>query len=249
MKFAIRDDDTSYFTKPEELEAAYDFVKEGCVSLSVVPFAVPVHKDCVFPYGENIEYGYYDIANNEVLIDYLKNQKGAGKFDFLLHGYSHEYKKIDGAWQSEMMWKSKEQLESELSEGKRHLEELLSCDISVLVAPNNHIDKKAISVCEKLGMNFSGIIGFNDRKFSFRYIINFIKRCSCRAFKKIQYPGVLNYGKHKELVAFTLDNFERLKYEYNECKKRNQPFVIYTHYWSINKSSENKKYLKQYTIM
>ena len=63
MLFAIRDDDTSYFTKPEELRKAYDFVKEGIISLSVVYNTVPIHKDNVFPYGENLEYKLYTIEN------------------------------------------------------------------------------------------------------------------------------------------------------------------------------------------
>lgn len=55
MKFAIRDDDTCFFTKPSDLEKAYDFIDKGCISLSVVPYTVPIHKDDVFPYGEGIE--------------------------------------------------------------------------------------------------------------------------------------------------------------------------------------------------
>ena len=62
MKVAIRDDDTSYFTKPKDLQRAYDFLNEDdCVSLSVVPYTVPVHRDDVFPYGKEIGMGYYDI--------------------------------------------------------------------------------------------------------------------------------------------------------------------------------------------
>ena len=51
MIIAIRDDDTSFFTKPQELEEAYDFITEGCISLSVVPFSVPYHKQSK-PYGD-----------------------------------------------------------------------------------------------------------------------------------------------------------------------------------------------------
>ena len=59
MKVAIRDDDTSYFTKPKDLQRAYDFLNEDdCVSLSVVPYTVPVHRDDVFPYGKEIGMGY-----------------------------------------------------------------------------------------------------------------------------------------------------------------------------------------------
>ena len=53
MKVAIRDDDTSYFTKPKDLQKAYDFLNEDdCVSFSVVPYtcllytSIEVIKDC-----------------------------------------------------------------------------------------------------------------------------------------------------------------------------------------------------------
>ena len=75
MKVAIRDDDTSYFTKPKDLQRAYDFLNEDdCVSLSVVPYTVPVHRDDVFPYGKEIGMGYYDIAENTELLEYLKKK-------------------------------------------------------------------------------------------------------------------------------------------------------------------------------
>ena len=69
MKFAIRDDDTSYFTSPAELERAYDFVDRGAISLSVVPNTVYCHKDTVYPYGDKKGCpGYFDIAENEELV-------------------------------------------------------------------------------------------------------------------------------------------------------------------------------------
>lgn len=244
MKVAIRDDDASFFTKPEDLKKAYDFIRPGdCISLSVVPFTVPVHRDDVFPYGKDLTYGYYDIAENPELIAYLRSEKEKGTYDFLLHGYSHEYRNEDGKWIAEMKWKSRQQLAQELPRGKEHLQQLLGCPLSVLVAPNNSIDRKAIAVLEKLGMHYSGIIGFNDRRISLRYLINFVKRWFFRATKKVQYPGVLNYGKHKELAAYTLDTYARLVAEYELCKKRNVPFVVYTHYWQLNEDACAKELL------
>ena len=163
MKVAIRDDDTSYFTKPKDLQRAYDFLNEDdCVSLSVVPYTVPVHRDDVFPYGKEIGMGYYDIAENTELLEYLKEKYKQGKVDILLHGYSHEYQLSENKWLAEMKWKSSSQLKEEIPKGKKHLEKLLGMNISVFVAPNNSIDKKAISVLEDLQMNYSGIIGVRD---------------------------------------------------------------------------------------
>lgn len=245
MKFVIRDDDTSFFTRPEDLECAYDFVENGCISLSVVPNTVFSHKHLVFPYGEEDREGFFDIRENTNLIEYLKKKKREGRYDILLHGFSHEYRKINDQWKSEMIWKSKEQLEEELANGKKILEESLDTNITVFVAPNNHIGKNAVSVIESLSMDFSGIIQKFDRKITPRYLVNFVKRWSYRLVKKIQLPGVLNYGKHKELCAYACDSFERLKYEYQECKRLGSPFVIYTHYWYLLKNPKAKELLKQ----
>ncbi len=95
MRFAIRDDDTSFFTKPEELEKAYDFVQEGPISLSVVPCTVPHHEKGVLPYGEGIPFGYYPVGDNSELVDYLRHNRN---YDLMLHGYTHEYQQINGVW-------------------------------------------------------------------------------------------------------------------------------------------------------
>lgn len=245
MRVAIRDDDTSYFTKPSDLQKAYDFIEEGCVSLSVVPSTVPIHRDDVFPYGRGIEKGYYNIEENKELICYLNTALAAGKYDILLHGYSHEYIKVNGKWNAEMIWKDYERLETELSEGKRRLEEVFNRPIKVFVAPNNSIDQRAITVIENLGMDYSGIILHKDRRVDVYYLSNYLRRWIIRLVKKIPYPGILNYGKHKELVAYTLDDYERLVFEYQQCKKRNQPFVVYTHYWRLNENPNEKELIKK----
>ena len=246
MKFAIRDDDTSYFTKPEELERAYDFVERGAISLSVVPSTVYSHKDTVFPYGEAKQCGgYFDISENTELVEYLREGYKNGRYDILLHGFSHEYKQVDGEWISEMLWKDQERLDSELAEGKARLETLFDCSISVFVAPNNHMGKRGIAAIEKLGMDFSGIIGFFDRRLSLRYVLNFISRWGYRFFKKIQSPLVYNYGRHKEMCAHGAGSLTRLKRIYHECKKHDVPFVVYTHYWSLNAKPEQKELLRE----
>lgn len=245
MKVAIRDDDTAYFTQVNELVSAYSFMnKGGCVSLSIVPYAYPIHRDDVFPYGDNIKSGYYAIDANDQLVSHIKEGIRDGKYEVLLHGYSHEYCKKHNKWISEMKWKPKEQLIRELTKGKQYLEGLFEQNINVFVAPNNSIGIKGIDVIEELNMEYSGIIQKNDRRITVKYIINFFKRWLYRGFYKIPYPGILDYGQHKELVAFTLDNYERLVYEYKMCKKRNQPFVIYTHYWQINEDKKIKKLLE-----
>ena len=244
MKVAFRDDDTSYFTKPEEILNAYDFLeKEECVSLSVVPYTVPMHRDDVFPYGRGIAPGYYDIENNHELIAFLKKNVFVGKYDILLHGYSHQYQKDRDRWVSEMLWKPEERLMKELYEGKSKLESIFEKEISVFVAPNNDISREGIHTIEKLGMDYSGIIQLRDRDVDLLYVKNFLRRWMLRVIYKIPYPGILQYSGHKELVAYTIDSYERLVFEYEMCKKRNVPFVVYSHYWQINANPRTKEIL------
>ena len=248
MKFAIRDDDTSCFTKPEDLEMAYDFIKTGAVSLSVVPYAVPHHEKGVLPYGDGIPFGYYAIGDNAEIVSYLKRN---ARYDLLLHGYSHEYQQIEGVWYPEMIWKDEARIRAEMKAGKEYLEKLFDREFTVFVAPNNKVDAKTLRSVDALKMNFSGIIWHRDRDISFWYAVNYFRRWSYRAFTGMRIPDVLNYGGHKELGPYPLDSFDMLVREYRMAKKRNAPFTVYTHYWQLNRDPKLKELLRsiyQYVI-
>lgn len=58
-------------------------------------------------------------------------------------------------------------------------------------------------------------------------------------------PILEEQRRDKELNAYTIDNYERLIYEYHICKARKVPFVIYTHYWQLNTDEKAKKLIKQ----
>ena len=234
MKFAIRDDDTCFFTTPEQLQEAYHFIAHGPVSLSIVPSTVPYHKKGNAPYGTH-EDREYPLTDAPELIAWLKDAVRDGRVDPMLHGWSHAYQQTDGVWQPEMLWKDKARLHRELSAGKQMLEQALGHPITVFVAPNNGIGQTGISVLEELDLQYCGIIQHRDRKVTPAYLQNYVKRWSFRALHGLPYGGVLDYGTHRELYAYTLDSYERLKKAYQFCKARGWPFVVYTHYWSLLK--------------
>ena len=240
MTFAIRDDDISYFTSPIELKEAYSVLEDvgGTISLAVVPDAVSKHGD-VEPYGI-VEARQCKTGNNIPLVEHLREGILSGRYDILLHGYSHEYKKVNGRWVPEMIWKSEEDISNQLTEGKEYLENLLGVRISVFVAPNNSIDQRGIRAIERLKMDFSGIIHLGDREINTRYIKNFVTRWVYRSIKGIPYGALLDYGKHKEKYAYPLSNIQRLKKEYCECKSLNTPFILNTHYWDIRKEPSRR---------
>ena len=240
MIIAIRDDDTSFFTKPQELEAAYDFITEGCVSLSVVPFAVPYHKHNK-PYGDGYEYRKYDIADNPDLVEYLKRNIVENRYSVMLHGSTHEYREVDGVWKPEMIWKDSETINREMSEGKKHLTGLLDTEIDVFVAPNNAVNQKAIDAMEKNGLHYSGIIGKSrDRKIDAKYIANYLHRTLYKIRYDIPYGGVYHYFGHNEMYAYPVKSEEYIRRIYNICKEQGLPFVVYTHYWELLRNEQAK---------
>ena len=244
---SIRDDDICYFTKPKELETAYDFLDEKCkiVSLSVVPFSFPYHKKSN-PYGVDVEAKYYDIADNEELVEYLKTNLQSGKYEIMLHGFSHEYKMVGDKWLPEMLWKDKKQIKDDLTNGKKHLEELFHCNIKIFVAPNNLISAKGIDVIEDLKMDFSGTIWKKpDRKIDRYYIHNYIHRVYYSLSHGIPYSGKYNYSKHRELYAHKLRDDQYIEKVYNDCIDNGYNIVFYTHYWELNSDPKQKEMLKK----
>lgn len=243
MKIAIRDDDTSYFTKPQELIDAYDFIDNFPISLSVVPFSVKDHTGNK-PYGdidENLPK-YNKLDENKKLVEFLKEGMKNNKYEVLLHGINHEYKLVDNEWISEMMFKEEQVLISGIEKGKNYLEKIFDANINVFVSPSNGIENKGIRAIEKQGLNYSGIIGrHNDRDISLYYIYSYVKRWSHRLITGMPYGGVLNYGKHKELIAYSIDNEKELLKTYKHCKKHDYPFVMYTHYWELNRNENYKR--------
>lgn len=244
FKFAIRDDDASFFTSPEELEKAYDFLKEGCVSLSVVPFTVSRHTDTSLPYGDRPFGGRYPLEDNPAIVEHIREGCRAGRYDVLLHGYSHEYQRTGDGWLPEMLWKEETRLRREIGEGKAYLEKLLGTTITVFAAPSNKIDRRGIAALEEHGLHFCGIIHeFGSRKPGLRMAVQFARRWAVRLLHGIQCPGLMNYGGHLECNAYPLNDDRLLDKEYDYCKQRDIPFVIYTHYWKLNENGEEKRKL------
>lgn len=246
MVFAIRDDDTCFFTDPEELSNAYDFVKEGTISLSCIPYCYPYHKE-TNPFKTDFEPGYYDIANNPELTEYIEKGIQSKRFEIMLHGFSHEYKRFNEVYQAEMMWKSYDQLKEELYFGKNHLEKLFGIQIKTFVAPNNLISKDCVAVLGELELNYSGTIWkhFGERKIDGYYIRNYLHRTLYYLRYKMPYSGIYRYKHHLELYAHNIKSVSDGIRIYKRCKEENLPFVIYNHYWDLNNNPSKKAIIRE----
>ncbi len=93
MNFAIRADDISFWTKPEELEKVYMKIwAVGIpISIAVIPFAVRSYNlgDRQRLYQEEAQR---PVGDNKTLLDFLTEKIRESRISMLLHGFSHQYK-------------------------------------------------------------------------------------------------------------------------------------------------------------
>ena len=156
MYFCIRDDDTSFFTSPEELEQAYcQISKWGPISLAVVPFhragtskAVPEKyrgRSTIHPLHENTE-----------LVSYLRQRVSEGRFEIMLHGYHHD--EPDG--RREFVWG--QDLARKVAEGRKYLENVLGTSVRVFVPPHNAIGSNGLRAIAKARLHLGCVAGLRS---------------------------------------------------------------------------------------
>lgn len=140
VRIAIRDDDTSYFTRPEELEEVYAGVERSMpVSLAVTPFAVEA-----FHLGDPVRF-YQGVeprplGENGEMTAYLREGLAAGRLSVMCHGYTHAYTRtVHGALVQECVWKSDARLAGEAAQARRYLEATLGGSVRTFVPPGNAI--------------------------------------------------------------------------------------------------------------
>lgn len=227
MKFAIRDDDICYSTKPEELEKVYGKIWGKIpVSLSVIPF----HKKS-------------PIGDNKKLVSFLKKKIKENKISIMLHGYSHK----DNPRGHE--FEIGKDLYRKVKEGKRHLEQLFDVDITTFVPPHNALSRKGLRAVVRNKLNIIGVSSFRltRRDFGFGNIVPYLRMKSFSLRYGRIYPYVLDFGNHKEANFHSLNppvKYRYLKKELDFVHKVNGVFILSTHYWEILKHKQLNKDLK-----
>lgn len=237
IKLAIRDDDTCFFTQPEDLDQVYgQYWGRVPISLAVVPFSVAEHR------GRSLSPGYpanqpAPLGQNRRLVTFLRDKIRRGHVEIMLHGHTHEYKQIGTEWIGEFGWKPQAQLEAETIQGKQYLEQLLETHIRVFVPPSNRIGCAGTHAIRQAGLNLSGIMGRGgDRPWSADYLRAYALRWAWRMRHGSPYPYPLSYGGHTELAAHALtprSTRQQLLDDLNQCAAQNAPFVLATHYWEF----------------
>lgn len=229
MFFCIRDDDTNYFTKPEDLERAFNRLWEfGPISISVVPY----QKGCRTK-GVPIEYRQsgevYPIDSNIELINFLRQKLRKGQIEIMLHGYHHE--DFDGGPE---FFAGKNLIEK-VAEGKKYLEYLLDTKIRVFVPPHNTISRTGLRAVIASGLQLGCLTGIRGSWpiFSWNSWHNKWRIQRWGSY----YPFIIDMGNHYELQSNAVTPSSNL-----QCLKENMKlaainkgyFCLATHYWEFD---------------
>lgn len=177
MKIALRDDDTCFYTRPEELEYAFEGLNIP-ISLSVVPFAVFSHAG-TYPYGPEslaLKERYADVVENSSLVDYIKKGIAHGRYEVSLHGVHHEYFTGHGTeWVPETEYHDLKWLLANIDSSRKHLESVFDVDIQTFVAPSNAVSDACAMALDELGMNTNFTLNKHFmRSVSVPYLRNYI---------------------------------------------------------------------------
>jgi hypothetical protein len=256
MYFCIRDDDTSFFTSPDELELAYgEVTNHGPVSLAIIPF-------CRAGMSRGLPTTYrghgsvHALHENKALVEYLRENIASGKYEAMLHGYHHD----EPGGQREFVTGS--DLHHKVRHGKQYLEELLHTQIHVFVPPHNAIGRRGLEAITQVGLHLGGVAGMRNGW-------SWLEPASVRTWWRLWQwrknghlgiPWVLDLGDHKELAGNPITPSARLTDNYrrfDEAARVNGVFCAATHYWELNQPTidpdsktvgEHLKMLIQYAM-
>lgn len=239
MKFIIRDDDTNFFTKPDDILRLYKevFEKGIPVGLSVIPF-VCQYSD-VYPWNISSQKYEYPINENKELSSYINSNP---LIEVMQHGCTHI--KINNIFE----YQNKKGLFSETRRGKKILEETFISPIRVFVPPHDQISNHGILAVEDSNMDIIRSKGSKNFIPRLEYFSVFLKMVLHKIYfilnkkeKRPAYPVVVNLGKHKEAFSFRIElGVDSLKNGLDYIKNKNGDFVLVLHLHSFDeKMKEN----------
>jgi hypothetical protein len=233
MRFAIRDDDTCYFTSPGELEAVYSRLWPSApVSLAVTPNAV----ESFFPGDpDRFHQGEFPrpLAENRELCGWLRSKVEAGRISVLLHGHTHEYRRGEaGRLVPECLWKSPGRLASETRLGRQQIFEALGVLPSVFVPPGNAMSRAAVRAVAASVPRILAAVPLRQPSFSAAW--------ARRAWHQVRSGGPNPRPEWYEGAwlhpCYPLTgqvSFARLREQFLRCQRRGADFVVSVHYWEL----------------
>ncbi|MEP7361859.1 MAG: DUF2334 domain-containing protein [Acidobacteriota bacterium] len=243
MRLAIRDDDTSFYTRPAELEELYAPLGAHVpVSLAVTPFAVES-----FNLGDPVRFYQHEtpqpLSGNGELAVFLREGIAARRWSVMCHGYTHAYVRDAGQRLiQECVWKDDARLGREAALGRRHLEEVLGCPVQAFVPPGNTIRLSAMRAVSK---TFPRLLTTVPAR-RWREFVRFPQAAGLLA-RRVGYellyngpsPRAERFGRAWLLPSMSLtqsSRWEDLVGRFAVCRQLGADLVVAVHYWELRES-------------
>jgi hypothetical protein len=237
VEFCIRDDDTSFFTSPEQLERAYgDVSRLGPVSLAVVPFHRAGPSKGV-PERYRNRWSIHPLHDNQELVDYLRTRIAEGRFEPMLHGYYHD--EPDGRCE----FQNRGGLAARVKEGRAYLEDLLGARIRVFVPPRNAIGSEGLNAIAQAGLHLGGVAGIRAG-WPWWSVRSWVLWRRLRGWKRgggAGVPWVLDLGDHREISGNAVTPVSWTKVNdasFDAALSLDGVFCAATHYWELGVASQ-----------
>lgn len=252
MRFSIRDDDTNYFTRSEELVSCYQQVWDICPpSLSIIPFVKGewrywqdtfYHKGSINEWDKwTADCQIHPIGENASLVYFLKELIKAGKIAAMIHGIHHRNEdKNRRAVPNNLIhyaeFYTNLDYSDKLSSAVRYLEDVFATRITTFTPPQNIISRRGYNAIRSNGLNLvGGGLSFLKREKD----INWLKELSNVLSFKLRhrsayYPHRLDLGSMREyMVHYPLQEvtpLSQLKESFDRMYELDADFVLSTHY-------------------
>jgi len=237
VQFCLRDDDTSFFTSPEDLERAYGEVSRlGPVSLAVVPFCRAGTSKGV-PAQMRGRWTVHALEENQPLVEYLRAGTAAGRFEVMLHGFFHDEP------HGRPEFAAGDDLLRRVAEGRRYLETLLDTRVRVFVPPHNAIGPQGLRAIAREGLHLGGTAGVRHGwpPLSWRTWKTWLRLHRWRSRGGSGVPWVLDLGDHREIAGVAVtpsSTCEHHRDVFESALRVDGVFCAATHYWELETASQ-----------
>ena len=238
MLFCIRDDDTSFFTSPDELDRAYgEVTKYGPVSLAVIPFCRAGTSRGI-PEAYRDRWSVHPLGENTALVEYLRHRIANGRYEAMLHGYHHDEPGIVREFVGGL------DLSRKVREGKQYLEDLLHTTIRVFVPPHNAIDRSGLEAITREGLHLGGVAGVRSGwpVLSRTTWATWLRLRKWRVNGGAGIPWVLDLGDHREIAGTSitpLSSLQESEIIFEHARQVDGVFCAATHYWELDAPSRH----------
>lgn len=238
MHFCIRDDDTNFFTAPEQLERVYGWCDSRTpISLAVIPFCRAGKSQCV-PERFRARWSIHALHDNHALVSYLRAGVASARFEIMLHGYYHD------VHEGPEEFARTEGLRQCVLDGRHYLEDLLGGEVRVFVPPHNAIRVSGLHAIVSAGLHLAGTAGVRGGwpLFSSTTWRLWLRLRRWRKHGGVGIPWILNLGDHREIAGNPVtpsSSLQRNVAAFKNAFIRDGVFCVATHYWELDSPNQN----------